>query len=155
VSLQPLVREPVHLRSTTKKSGPLPVKAPHAQKLVQEERAAHRELGFIGLHVTPPGKTDNLIIAYDELTKIGKVSTSRDMEVVQTKGTKVEFNKKHNYYEIDQWFGDADGNALGLIVFHISAAGTKDEADAVKHATLIRDELQSKIPSRARLFDEQ
>ena len=130
-----------------------PVSAPYAQKLVREALTAHNEITFIGLHAIPPGKKSNLIVACNDPSKVGKVSTSRDMGIVQAKQTKVQFNKNHNYYEVDQWFGDTAGSPLGMIVFHIAAAGAGNEQEAVKQATLVRDELQRKIPSRQRLFE--
>jgi len=132
-----------------------PVKAPYAQKLVQKAMAAHPEMLFIGLHAIPPGKTDNLIIACNDPAKIGKVSTSRDMELVKNKGTNVQFNEKHKYYEVDQWFGDSSGNVLGMVVYHIDAARASSEEDAGKRASAIRDELQAKIPNLERLFKER
>jgi hypothetical protein len=40
----------------------VPVKAPYAQSLVRKTANAHPELVFLGLHVMPPGKSDNVII---------------------------------------------------------------------------------------------
>jgi hypothetical protein len=132
----------------------LPVKAPYAQSLVRKTMAAHPEMAFIGLHVIPPGRAENLIIACTDTSKVGKVSTDRDLEVVKTKGTKVQFNKARNYYELDQWFSDAAGNTLGMIVYHFAATRATSEQEAVKYATAIRVELQESIPNRERLFKE-
>lgn len=59
----------------------VPVKAPYAQSLVRKTANAHPELVFLGLHVMPPGKNDNVIIACTDESKIGKVSSTADMEV--------------------------------------------------------------------------
>jgi hypothetical protein len=130
----------------------VPVKAPYAQTLLGNTAAAHPEMMFIGLHVTPPGKADNVIVACTDTSKIGKVSTDLDMEVVKTKGTKVHFNKAHNDYEVDQWFTDAEGNTLGMVVYRFTGDRAKSEDDAVRLATAIRAELQKNIPNRERLF---
>lgn len=132
----------------------VPVKAPYAQTLVRNTAAAHPEMTFIGLHVTPPGKEDNVIIACTDSSKIGRVSTSLDLEVVKTKGTKVHFNKTKDDYEVDQWFGDAHGNTLGMIVFHFAGDRASSEDAAVRFATAIRAELKDRIPNRERLFRE-
>ena len=132
----------------------VPVKAPYAQALVQKLMAAHPDLAFIGIHVVPPGQTDNLIIACTNPAKIGQVSTDRDMELVKSKATKVQFNKAHNDYEVDAWFSDASGEVLGMLVYHFSGTIATSEQDAVKRAAEIRSELQSSIPNRERLFQE-
>ena len=132
----------------------VPVKAPYAQTLVRNTSAAHPEMTFIGLHVTPPGKPDNVIIACTDQSKIGRVSTELDMAIIKNKDTKVHFSKPRNDYEVDQWFSDAAGDTLGMIVFHFAGASTKSEDDAVRFATAIRAELQKSIPNRERLFQE-
>jgi hypothetical protein len=130
----------------------IPVKAPAAQRLVQKISANHPEMEFIGLHVTPPRKSDNVIIACTDSSKLGKVSTDRDMELVKAKDTKVQYNKAHNYYEVDQWFADSGGNTLGMIVYHFSAEHAKSEEEAVKLATNVRGDLQKRIPNLQSLF---
>ena len=40
-----------------------PAKAPYADALVRQEMAAHLEIVFLGLRVSPPGKTHHLIVA--------------------------------------------------------------------------------------------
>jgi hypothetical protein len=128
------------------------VKAPYAQALVRKIAAAHPEVLFLGLHVTPPGKPDNVIIACTDASKLGKVSTDLDMEVVRSKGTKTHFNKMRHDYEVDQWFTDAGGNTLGMIVYRFAGTHAKSEAGALKYATEIGGELQKSIPNRERLF---
>jgi len=130
----------------------VPVKAPYAEMLVRSVTAAHPEMTFIGIHVTPPGKEDNVIIACTDPSKIGRVSTALDMEVVKTKGTKVHFNKAKNDYEVDQWFSDANGNTLGMIVYHFTGSHAKSEDDAVRLATAISADLRKSIPDRDQLF---
>jgi hypothetical protein len=130
------------------------VKAPYAQALVREIAAAHTELVFLGLPVTPPGKPDNVIIACTDASKLGKVSTDLDMEVVKTEGTKSHFNKTRNDYEVDQWFTDAAGNTLGMIVYRFAGAQAMSEASAVKLAAAIGAKLRKSIPNRERLFRE-
>jgi hypothetical protein len=132
----------------------VPVKAPYAQSLVHKLMAAHPDLAFIGIHVTPPGQTDNVIIACTNPAKIGQVSSDRDMELVKTKSTKVQFNKAHNDYEVDAWFSDASGEVLGMLVYHFSGTVATSEQDAVNRATEIRTELQNDISNRDRLFKE-
>lgn len=132
----------------------VPVKAPYAQSLVQKTMKAHPEMAFIGLHVTPPGQADNVIIACTDASKLGKVSTGRDLDVVKTKGTKVQLNKAGTDYEVDQWFSDAAGNTLGMIVYHFTTTRATSAEEAVKYATVIRAELQKSIPNRERLFGE-
>jgi hypothetical protein len=132
----------------------VPVNAPYAQSLVQKLMSAHPDLAFIGIHVTPPGGSSNVIIACTDPKKIGQVSSDKDMELVTAKATRVQFNKAHNDYEVDAWFTDGSGEVLGMLVYHFSGTVVTSEQDAVTRATGMRSELQNAIPNRERLFKE-
>src|SRR6267154_3389369 len=65
----------------------------YAQKLVDETLANHKEVVIMAMHVTPPGKTENVIIA-SNIGRIGKKADEDDMRVIETGKPNLEVNKK-------------------------------------------------------------
>lgn len=128
------------------------VKAPYADALVKQEMAAHPEIAFLGLHVTPPGKTNNLIVACSNPDKVGLVSTDADMVFAKPRQAKVFSKPGRNDYEVDLWFGDNAGRTLGMIVVHLNSSVVKNENGALQRARFIENELQKRISDRNDLF---
>ena len=62
------------------------VHVPRAQQLIDTLLREHSEIQTIGLHVTPPGWTEDVNIACSKPGKVGKRSAAVDMEV--------EFNRQ-------------------------------------------------------------
>lgn len=116
---------------------------------------AHPELKFIGLHVTPPGETDNLIIACSNPAKVGLVSTTQDMVFAQPGQAKVFSKPNRSDREVDLWFGDSAGQTLGMIVIHFDGPEIKSDDAALQRAQLIQQELQKQISSRDQLFGRE
>src|SRR5260370_342428 len=56
----------------------------YAQRLVDRIAASHPELNVLGLHVTPPNSSDNIIIACSNRSKVGKKSDPDDLDVMKT-----------------------------------------------------------------------
>ena len=63
-----------------------------AQKLVDEALVKHPEVVIIAMHVTPPGKTDNVVIA-SNIGRYGKKADEDDMRVIDTGKSNLEINK--------------------------------------------------------------
>ncbi len=55
----------------------------YAQKLLDETLSKHKDVVIMAMHVTPPGKTDNVIIA-SNIGRIGKKADEDDMRVIET-----------------------------------------------------------------------
>ena len=53
-----------------------------AQKLLDETLAKHKNVVIMAMHVTPPGQTDNVIIA-SNIGRIGKKADEDDMRVIE------------------------------------------------------------------------
>jgi hypothetical protein len=130
------------------------VSAPYADKLVRQLMAGHSDLKFIGLHVTPPGETRNLIIACPKPALIGKESSSSDMEFAEPSRARVISKPNVDDHEVDMWFGDASGRTLGMLVIHLEGPGITSDEIALREAQLIEKELQRQITSREQLFKE-
>jgi DNA-binding beta-propeller fold protein YncE len=129
------------------------VSAPTAQKLADEAMSAHPEIQKIGLHVTPPGSPDNIIIAANIASKIGKKSSDADMDVARSgKPTVAKVTGASPFYDLALPLQDAVGKSIGMIVMELRGGAAKDEADALRQAQAITASMQKQIPSEATLF---
>jgi hypothetical protein len=131
----------------------LNISAPLAQKLVDEAMAAHPELQKMGLHVNTPNSQDNVVIANNIASKIGKKSSDGDMAVVRSgKPTVTKVTGAAPFYDLGLPLHDATGRSIGMIVMEIRGPAAKDEGDALRQAESITSAIQTKIPSEGALF---
>ena len=123
----------------------------YAQKLLDETLAKHKNVVIMAFHVTPPGKTDNVIIA-SNIGRIGKKADEDDLRVIETGKPNLEVNKKGDHYEVELVLQDQSGKTIGAagIVFNYVKG---KEAEYQKNAELIRDEMKQQTPSLAKLFE--
>jgi hypothetical protein len=123
----------------------------YAQKLLDETLARHKDVVIMAMHVTPPGKSDNVIIA-SNIGRIGKKADEDDMRVIETGKPNLEVNKKGDHYEVELVMQDVSGKTIGAIgiVFNYEKGR---EAEYQKNAERIRDEIKGKTPNIAKLFE--
>jgi len=124
----------------------------YAQKLLDETLAKHKDVVIMAMHVTPPGKTDNVIIA-SNIGRIGKKADEDDMRVIETGKPNLEVNKKGDHFEVELVMQDQSGKTIGAvgIVFNYEKG---KEAEFQKNAEQIRDEMKQKTPTLAKLFEQ-
>ncbi len=122
-----------------------------AQKLLDETLAKHKNVMIMAMHVTPPGQTDNVIIA-SNIGRIGKKADEDDMRVIETGKPNLEVNKKGDHFEVELTLQDQSGKTIGAvgIVFNYEKG---KEAEFQKNAEQIRDEMKQKTPTIAKLFE--
>jgi hypothetical protein len=123
----------------------------YAQKLVDETLAKHKEVVIMAMHVTPPGKNENVIIA-SNIGCIGKKADEDDLRVIETGKPNLEVNKKGDHFEVELVLQDQSGKTIGAvgIVFNYEKG---KEPEFQKKAEQIRDEMKEKTPTRAKLFE--
>lgn len=123
-----------------------------AQKLVDETLAKHPDVVILAFHVTPPGKTDNVIIA-SNIGRIGKKADEDDMRVINTGKNNLEVNKTGNHFEVELPILDAEGKIIGAagVVFNYKTGD--DQSKLEKTALAIRDEWRPQIPDKEKLFE--
>lgn len=123
-----------------------------AQKLVDESLAKHPEVVILALHVTPPGKPENVIIA-SNIGRIGKKADEDDMRVIRTGKTNLEVNAAGNHFEVELPLQDVSGKTIGAagVVFNYKSGD--DKAALQKKAEQVRDEMRKQTPSVAKLFE--
>jgi len=123
----------------------------YAQKLLDETLAKHKEVVIMAMHVTPPGKNENVIIA-SNIGRIGKKADEDDMRVIETGKPNLEVNKKGDHFEVELVMQDQSGKTIGAvgIVFNYEKG---KEAEFQKNAEQIRDEMKQKTPTLGKLFE--
>jgi len=123
----------------------------YAQKLVDETLAKHKEVVIMAMHVTPPGKNENVIIA-SNIGRIGKKADEDDLRVIETGKPNLEVNKKGDHFEVELVMQDQSGKTIGAvgIVFNYEKG---KEPEFQKKAEQIRDEMKEKTSTRAKLFE--
>ena len=141
----------VLLLATAFASGAQEAKKIYAQKLVDETLAKHKEVVIMAMHVTPPGKTDNVIIA-SNIGRIGKKADEDDQRVIDTGKPNLEVNKKGDHYEVEMVLQDQSGKTIGAVgIVFMNEKGKEQEF--LKKATEVRDEMKAKTPTIAKLFE--
>jgi hypothetical protein len=128
-------------------------KRTYAQKLVDDLFAKRQDLVSMGLHVTPPGSSDNVIIASNVKSKLGKKSSEPDM-LVMTSGNPLVQQKPDNVYDIVLPLYERSGKTIGIVGMNLRCKAGEDEATALLRARTIIAGLKKQIPSEAKLFQE-
>jgi hypothetical protein len=123
----------------------------YAQKLLDETLAKHKEVVIMAMHVTPPGKTENVIIA-SNIGRIGKKADEDDLRVIETGKPNLEVNKKGDHFEVELVLQDQSGKTIGAVGIVFNYVKGK-EAEFQKNAEQIRDEMKQKTPTLAKLFE--
>jgi hypothetical protein len=132
------------------------VSAPLAQSVVVNVKAKHDDIAKLGLHAVPPGETDNVIIASDNPSKIGKKSSAVDLEKL-AKGTPIAVRSdKDKIFDLLIPMTDVNGGDLsgGFVVMEVPYAKASSEDEALKIGVGIRDEVQRQIPSKAAMYQQ-
>src|SRR4029077_21259142 len=123
----------------------------YAQTLLDETLARHKEVVIMAMHVTPPGKTENVIIA-SNIGRIGKKADEDDMRVINTGKPNLEVNTKGDHFEVELVMQDQSGKTIGAVgIVFMNEKGK--EAELQKKAEQIRDEMKAKTPTIDKLFE--
>jgi hypothetical protein len=123
----------------------------YAQQLLDDSLARHKEVVIMAMHVTPPGKTENVIIA-SNIGRIGKKADEDDLRVIETGKPNLEVNKKGDHYEVELPVQDQSGKTIGAIGIVFNYVKGK-EAEFQKKAEEIRDEIKQRTPTLEKLFE--
>ena len=121
-----------------------------AQKLVDDLVARHPGLVRIGLHVTPPNDSQNLIIASNVPARIGRRSDPEDLEAMRS-GQPVLLKEGENV-DVTLPLHDAGGKIIGAIGLTFKPKPDGKEGDAIRRARDLVGELETQISFKAILF---
>ena len=122
-----------------------------AQKLVDELAAEHPDLVRIGLHVTPPNRTDNIIVACNIAARIGRKSDPEDLKTMQT-GKPVVLKEEGNF-DVTLPLHTAAGKVIGAIGLTFKPRDNEQESFAAERAKKMAAEVEKQITSETKLFD--
>jgi len=125
----------------------------YAQKLVNEELAKHKDVVIMAMHVTPPGKSENVIIA-SNIGRIGKKADEDDTRVIVTGKANLERNSKGDHFEVELPLQDQAKKTVGAIGIVFMFKPDNEKAFQ-KKAEEIRDEMASKTPTIEKLFEKE
>ena len=123
-----------------------------AQKLVDEALEKHKDVIILAMHVTPPGKTENVIIA-SNIGRIGKKADEDDLRVIETGKPNLEVNKKGDHFEVELVIQDQQGKTIGAMGVVFMYKEGDDKAALQKKAEEVRDEMRPQIPTLEKLFE--
>lgn len=124
----------------------------YAQELVDQVVARNPDLLVVAMHVTPPEKSANVIIA-SNIGRIGKPSDEDGMRVIETGKPIFEVTQGGERYEGDLVMRDVTGETIGALCLVWPYMAGQDRAPFEKRALKIRDALAHRILNIANLMD--
>lgn len=124
----------------------------YAQRLIDETIARHPELTALVMHVTPPGSSENIVIA-SNIWLIGEKSDDDDVGVIKSGKTMTEMNSAGNKYEVQGVLENVLGATVGSVatVFPYKKGESTDLLQ--KRAAEIRAELSKHILNSTNLME--
>ena len=123
----------------------------YAQELVNQTVASHRELLVVAMHVTPPGNSENVIIA-SNIGRIGKRADAEDRRVIDTGETLAKVNRNGDRFEVELVLHDASRRPIGALAIVFPYREGDAASRFEEKAAAIRDELAARIPNVASLM---
>jgi hypothetical protein len=124
----------------------------YAQALVDRIVAKYPEMRVVAMHVTPPGESQNVIIA-SNIGRIGKLADAEDLHVIATGETLAKVNRYGDRFEVELVLHDASGHPIGALALVFPYQAGDDPSLFKKRAESIRDELAAQISSLAKLME--
>ena len=124
----------------------------YAQKLVDETMASHPDLQILALHITPPNRADNIILA-SSIGRIGKRGDEDDLEVIKTGKPILEIHISGKRFEVELQLHDRNGKTIGAVSTVFAYKPGDDKTQFQKRGEMIRSEIEKKIPSLAKLAE--
>jgi len=122
-----------------------------AQRLVDDLIARHPSLVRVGMHLTPPGQSDDIIVACNLVERIGQKSDPEDLKAMKT-GKPVVLKEAGNF-DVTLPLHTASGKVIGALGLTFKPEVNEKESAAVERAKKMATELEGHIPSKAKLFD--
>jgi hypothetical protein len=130
-----------------------PAEKIYAQRLVDELAAKHPALVRIALHVTPPNKDDNIIIACNLPERNGRKSDPEDLKVMKT-GLPIVLREEKNF-DVTLPLYDATGRTIGAIGLTFKPIPGEQDAAAARRGRAMAHEVEKQIASREQLFEHR
>jgi hypothetical protein len=136
-------------------SEPQPPNPIYAQRLVAEVINTHPDMLDVIFHVTPPNSSDNVAIAAYTAKERGAKSGEDDLGVIATGKPLVEVQKDGVRIGVLLPLKDGAAQTIGALGLMYDYRAGQDEQQFLRRSEEVRDQLASRIPSRAALFARQ
>jgi hypothetical protein len=133
-------------------SEPQPPNPIYAQRLVADVINTHPDMLDVIFHVTPPNSSDNVAIAAYTAKERGAKSGDDDLGVIATGKPLCEVQKDGVRIGVLLPLIDGAGQTIGALGLMYDYHAGQDEQHFLRRSEMIRDQLGSRIPSRAVLF---
>ncbi len=127
--------------------------AARAQVLLEAALKRHPEVIVMMMHVQPPHKKLNVVIA-SNIGRIGEIADEDDMRCIVTGKSNLEINTAGNHFEDELAIKDKAGRIIGAMGLVFNYKPGDDKGAFVAIAEQIRSELRAQIPTKASLFAE-
>lgn len=124
----------------------------YAQELVDKALARHRDVLVLMMHVAPPGKSENVVIA-SNIGRIGKAADEDDLAVIKTGQAKLEANKTGDRFEVELPLQDASQRTIGALGVVFPYKKGQDQGALQRKAEQIRNELRRRISTAGNLVE--
>jgi hypothetical protein len=111
---------------------------------VNQTLAKYPDLLVVAMHVTPPGASENVIIA-SNIGRIGKRADAEDRQVITTGENLAKVNQSGDRFEVELVLRDASGKSIGAIAIVFPYTAGDDKKVLEQRAEAIRDDLGRQI----------
>lgn len=118
----------------------------NALVLIEKTLAAHPELNALTIHVTPPGSSENIIVA-SNFAPYGKKADADDLALISI--CRHEIVKKPDRYGIGMCLSNSKGQKIGSVNISFKYASGDEIEDFAQKAETIAAELAVQIPDEA------
>ena len=127
----------------------------YAQKLVEETLSVHAELTGLEFAATPPGKKQCVTIASSEAKGIGEKCDKDEFTAMKTNKPFVEKEKENGkeVYDVTIPIHDTDGKIIATAGIDFKPEPNQTDARITERSLQIAKEIESKVKSRAKLFE--
>ncbi|MDP9051472.1 MAG: hypothetical protein M3O31_12265 [Acidobacteriota bacterium] len=123
----------------------------YAQLLVEEVLLMHPRVAGVALHVTPPGRTDNLILA-STFGRVGQLSDESDLQMIRSGKHNVHVLPSGMRYSGELTLRDSARRTIGALLIIFPYKPGDDTDSLLKEAKQIRQELAARIQNVAELM---
>ena len=125
-----------------------------AQQLVEEAMAKHSQVSGVEISSTPPGKSC-LTIASTEAKGLGEKCDRDELTAMKTNKPFVEKENEEGkeVYDITMPLHDATGKLIGTVGLDFKPEPNQKESEVVELARQIVHEMETQIPTKAKLFE--
>jgi hypothetical protein len=124
----------------------------YAQELIDKALIRNPGILVLMMHVTPPGQTENVVIA-SNIGRIGKKADDDDLEVIRSGKPKLEVNKNGDRFEVELPLQDASQRTVGALGVVFPYKKGDDQQAFEQKATAIRNQLRRRISTLGNLVE--